>query len=106
MGKQLGLYHGAVEIDVSGRVIEWRGPAPYFFVEIDEDDAIVISELAGSLTYGWGCIPVRAQLHDVDFTTSLMPRAGGYVLPLKKAVREQTTVQVADKVELCLRVGA
>ena len=36
-------------------------------------------------TYGWGVIPVVARIGDVEFETSLFPKDGGYLLPLKDA---------------------
>ena len=49
-------------------------------------------------TYGWGVIPVAARIGDVDFTTSLFPKDGGYLLPLKDAVRKPSGITVGDEV--------
>lgn len=76
-----------MELDVVGRIIEWRGPAPFWFMPINADDSAMIDELKPMLTYGWGCIPVTCRVGRTEFTTSIMPREGLYLIPLKVAVR-------------------
>ncbi len=76
-----------MELEVVGRIIQWRGPAPYWFLPISSDDSAVIEELKPMLTYGWGCIPVTCRLGGTTFTTSIMPRHGVYLIPLKDKVR-------------------
>ena len=41
----------------------------------------------------------------VTFTTSLFPRDGTYLLPLKLAVRRRIAVTVGDVVKVAMRVG-
>ena len=77
-----------MHLEFSGPLFEWRGPAPYHFVAVPEDEAEQIQETAAAVTYGWGMIPVRGRIGDTDFTTSLWPRDGGYVVPVKDAVRK------------------
>lgn len=76
-----------MEMSVTGRMIEWRGPAPFWFLPFSDDDSAMLDELKPMLTYGWGCIPVTCRLGDTEFTTSLMPRHGTYLIPLKDKVR-------------------
>src|SRR5436190_756221 len=77
---------GPVQTRFAGRIIEWRGPAPYYYVPVPEPEAADIHEVAAVATYGWGVIPVEARIGEVTFTTSLFPKDGGYLLPLKDAV--------------------
>ena len=49
-------------------------------------------------SYGWGVIPVAARIGEVDFETSLFPKDGGYLLPLKDAVRKPASLAVGDEV--------
>ena len=76
-----------MELDVVGSIIEWRGPAPFWFLPINSDDSAMIDELKPMLTYGWGCIPVTCRIGRTEFTTSIMPKEGLYLIPLKVAVR-------------------
>ncbi|SDP19783.1 protein of unknown function [Pedococcus dokdonensis] len=91
-----------MDLEFSGTVIEWRGPAPYYFVALPENEAGVVDDHKSLLTYGWGVIPVVGQVGDTRFTTSLFPRDGGYLLPLKDAVRRAEGIVEGDPVELRL----
>ena len=82
----------------TGRVIEWRGPSPYYFVPVPDEESADIREVAALASYGWGVIPVEARIGDVVFTTSLFPKDGGYLLPLKIAVRRPQGLAADDEV--------
>lgn len=94
-----------MELEFDAVAIEWRGPAPFVFVPLPEDEAQLVAESARELTYGWGVIPVRARIGGTEFTTSLFPRDGGYLLPVKVAVQRAEGVGVGDAVRALLRLG-
>jgi hypothetical protein len=87
-----------MEFEFTAEVIEWRGPAPYYYAVLPDGPSEAIHEVAGAVTYGWGVIPVDAWLGDTHFTTSLFPRDGGYLLPLKDAVRRPLAISVGNRV--------
>ncbi|WP_458246669.1 DUF1905 domain-containing protein [Streptomyces sp. MAI_2237] len=87
-----------MELAFTGRVIEWRGPAPYYFVAGPDAESADVREVAASATYGWGVVPVEARVGEVAFTTSLFPEDGGCLLPLKNAVRVPQGVAAGDEV--------
>jgi hypothetical protein len=91
-----------MDVEATGEVIEWRGPAPYHFVVLPDDAASAVESVASQVTYGWGVIPVRCRLGGTDFTTSLFPREGGYWLPLKDAVRRAEDVELGHVVTVLL----
>lgn len=93
-----------MELAFTGRVIEWRGPAPYYFVPVPEQEAADIREVAAMASYGWGVIPVQAHIDETAFTTSLFPRDGGYLLPLKAAVRRPRGLDAGDDVAVRMTV--
>jgi hypothetical protein len=95
-----------VDLEFSGRVIEWRGPAPFYYLPLPEEEAENVREVAAMATYGWGVIPVAVRIGEVDFETSLFPKDGGYLLPLKDAVRKPAGITVGDEVavELTIRM--
>ena len=72
----------------SGEVIFWRGPAPFYFVGCPDEPAAAVHAVSHIATYGWGCIPVSARIRDTEFGTALIPKDGGYLLPLKAVVRK------------------
>lgn len=87
-----------------GRVIEWRGPSPYHFVRVPDEESADIRVVAAMATYGWGVIPVGARIGETAFTTSLIPQEGGYLLPLKDAVRRTQDLRVGADVEVEMTV--
>ena len=96
-----------VDLLFVGRVIEWRGPAPYYFVAVPEEQCAHICEVSALASYGWGVIPVAARIGGVCFTTSLFPKNGGYLLPLKAAERKPEGFSAGDDVtvKLTVRLG-
>lgn len=93
-----------MELDVTGEVIEWRGPAPYHFVALPDDAADRVAEVARIATYGWGVIPVEVRLGGSRWRTSLFPKDGGYLLPLRAAERRAEGVKLGDEVTATIRV--
>jgi hypothetical protein len=95
-----------VELAFDGRVIEWRGPSPYYFVPVPDEESSDIREVAAMATYGWGVIPVTARIGGVAFETSLFPKDGGYLLPLKDRVRKPNGLEPGSdvSVELAIRL--
>lgn len=94
-----------MELEFSGDVWFWRGPAPHHFVWVPEGDAAEIGEVAAAVTYGWGMVPVTVHLGGSSWTTSLWPKDGGYIVPLKAAVRRREGVDIGDEVRLRLEVA-
>jgi hypothetical protein len=93
-----------VDFAFQGRIWEWRGPAPYHFVSIPAEHAEVVNELAPGITYGWGMVPVEACLGRTSWRTSLFPKDGGYVLPLRESVRGREDVELGDLVSIQLTI--
>ena len=93
-----------MDLEFSGEVWSWCGPAPYHFVTVPGDDSAELQEMAAAVTYGWGMIPVAARIGETRWTTSLFPKDGGYVVPLKDRVRKAEGIDVGDHVTLRLTV--
>jgi hypothetical protein len=88
----------------SGPVWEWRGPAPHHFVTVPEAEAGMLEAISEMVTYGWGMIPVTLRMGATEWTTSLWPKDGGYIVPLKAAARKAEGVEVGDVIDLRLTV--
>ncbi|MEO7070078.1 MAG: DUF1905 domain-containing protein [Nostocoides sp.] len=86
----------------AGEIWEWRGPAPFHFVTVPEEEAAEIEAAAHLVTYGWGMVPVAVRIGATDFTTALWPKNGGYVLPLKVHVRRAERLELGDEVTVRL----
>jgi Domain of unknown function (DUF1905) len=93
-----------MELEFSAPVFEWRGPAPYHFVAVPQDEADMLRDAAAYVTYGWGMIPVRGRIGGTDFSTSLWPKDGGYVVPIKDAVRKPERLELGAEVTVRLTV--
>jgi hypothetical protein len=90
----------------TGTIWYWRGPAPFHFVSVPAAEAAMIAEVAPVVTYGWGMIPASVSIGRTTVTTSLWPRDGGYVVPVKKALQDAEGLGVDDEVEVTLDIDA
>ncbi|MGI5184799.1 DUF1905 domain-containing protein [Dactylosporangium sp. CA-152071] len=95
-----------MDLEFSGEVWHWRGPSPFHFVTVPEDECAALRFAAALVTYGWGMIPVAVRLGGTTWTTSLFPKDGGYVVPLKDRVRKAEDIDLGDTVTLRLTVAA
>jgi len=95
-----------VELEFTGEIWHWRGPAPHHFVTVPEADSAALQDVSAGVTYGWGMIPVQVRLGGSSWTTSLWPKDGGYIVPLKAAVRRAEGLDVGDVVTVHLAVDA
>ncbi len=66
---------------------------------------VTTSEGKRRATYGWGAIPVCVRIGGTEWETSLLPRDGGYVLPVKKDVRTQERFSDGDTVTVAMSVA-
>lgn len=82
----------------------WRGPAPYHFLTIPEEESRRIKEIEKLATYGWGMIPVVARIGETEFRTSLWPKGAVYLLPLKDVVRKAECLAEGDQVTARIEV--
>lgn len=94
----------SLDLEFVGEVFTWRGPAPYHYVAVPPEECAEIQEVAAAVSYGWGVIPVRGRIGATDFETSLFPKDGGYLVPLKVAVRRAEGVEEGDTVAVSLTV--
>jgi hypothetical protein len=95
---------GLMDFQFEGPVVEWRGPAPFYFVAIPEEESADIKFAAKGLEY-WGQVPVMVRIGGTEFTTALFPKDGGYLLPLKDLVRRSAGIDVDQVVAVALSVG-
>lgn len=93
-----------MDLRFEAEVFQWRGPAPFYFVAVPEEHAADLEAVSRDVTYGWGMIPVRGRVGRTEFRTSLWPRQGGYVVPLKGAVRAAEGIEDGATIEVALAV--
>ncbi|MCG7311043.1 DUF1905 domain-containing protein [Brachybacterium sp. ACRRE] len=93
-----------MDLSFDTTLISWRGPAPFVFARVPEDESDAIADVASLVTYGWGAIPVVATIEGIEFTTSLFPREGVYLVPVKVAVQRATGLGIGDDVRVALHL--
>ncbi len=91
-----------MDFEFDGPVVEWRGPAPFYFVRIPEEESADIKFAAKGIEY-WGQVPVQVRINGADFFTALFPKDGVYLIPLKVAARKAAGIDV--EVDQLLSVG-
>lgn len=91
--------------EFDAEVFQWRGPAPYFFVATPAHVNEFLHAHHGELTYGWGVIPAQVRIGATEVTTSLIPRDGVYLVPLKVALRRPEGIDDGDDIRVGLHVG-
>jgi len=94
----------SMSIEFTGKIWQWRGPAPYYFVTVPEEQSNAIKAIASLVTYGWGVIPVHVQVGATEWQTSLFPKNGLYLLTLKDSVRKAENLKADDEVTLQLEI--
>ncbi len=100
-----GLGPEGLQLDVTGAVWEWRGPSPYYFLRVPADESAQLRAVSTGVTYGWGMIPVRVRIGATVFETSLWPKDGCYVVPLKDVVRDAEGLDEGDPVTARITVA-
>ena len=95
-----------MSLEFSGDLWYWRGPAPFFFITVPAEECEVLRDVSKWVTYGWGMIPVRAHIGETEWKTSLWPKEGGYVVPIKASVRKAEGLREGERVTVRLEVGS
>lgn len=95
---------GNAAVEFRAELWEWRGPAPFYWLTLPESAAEHI-RAAAEVSYGWGAIPVTVRVGATEWETSLLPKDGGYVLPVKQVVRRREGIEDGDTVTASLIVA-
>ena len=93
-----------MEFEFTGVIWYWRGPAPFLFVTVPEEESRDLKAISNDVTYGWGVIPVHVQIGSTEWKTSLFPKGSLYLVPLKVSVRKAENLEEGDEVTIHLTV--
>ncbi len=93
-----------MHIEFNDEIWFWRGPSPYHFVTVPEEQSEDLKAILKLVTYGWGMIPVIARIGKTEWKTSMWPKDGRYILPIKDSVREAEGIGEGDTVTVRLEV--
>jgi hypothetical protein len=89
-------------IEFKGKIFHWRGPAPFLFVAVPEKQSHDIKAVSKLVTYGWGVIPVVVKVGKTEWTTSLFPKDGRYLVPIKMVIQKAENLKEGDEIKLKL----
>jgi len=94
-----------MEWEFPGELFEWRGPSPYHYIRVPPDVCADLQALSPMVSYGWGVIPVRVRIGTHEWTTSLFPKDGGYLVPIKDLIRKGEDIALGESVlvEMAIR---
>lgn len=62
-------------------------------------------DIAAFVTYGWGVVSCGATIGETTWSTSLIPKAGAYLVPIKVASRQAEGIDIGATVEFTLIIG-
>ncbi len=94
-----------MNMEFSGKIWFWKGPAPWFFVTVPEAQCRDLKAMSPFVTYGWGMIPATVRIGKTTYKTALWPKDGLYIVPLKASVRKAEKLEEGDYVTIRLEVG-
>jgi hypothetical protein len=94
-----------MKIEFDGNIWYWHGPAPWYFVTVPAQQCRDLKAIVGSVTYGWGMIPVHVRIGKSEWTTSMFPKDGSYIVPIKASIRKVEQLEEGDHVTVRLEVG-
>ncbi len=93
-----------MNIEFTGEIWFWKGPAPWFFVTVPAKESSDLKAISGLVTYGWGVIPVHVRIGGTEWQTSLFPKDDSYLVPIKASVRKAENLELGDTVTVQLEV--
>lgn len=93
-----------MRIEFTGEIWTWRGPSPYHFMTVPDDGCAALRAMSSIVTYGWGMIPVTVRIGRTVWETSLWPKDGRYVVPIKDGVRTAEGLGEGDVATLELTI--
>ena len=93
-----------MNIEFNSEIWFWKGPAPWFFVTVPAEQSSDLKAISEFVTYGWGVIPVHVRIGKTEFQTSLFPKDGLYIVPIKASVRKAENLEEGGKVIVRLEV--
>jgi uncharacterized protein DUF1905 len=102
---EVGMIPGEMFLEFPGELYSWRGPAPYHFIKVPDEECVALREVSPVVSYGWGVIPVRVRIGESVFETSLFPKDAGYLVP-RDVVRKAEGLVIGDTVMVELAIGS
>jgi len=84
--------------------VAWPGTA--LFVPVPAELCDEVRDIARDVTYGWGMVPVVVRIGGSQWETSLWPKDGGYLVPVRAWVRRVESLEQGVTVSVGLDVAS
>jgi hypothetical protein len=94
----------AMTFEFKGKLWYWKGPAPWYFVTVPAKQCRDLQAIVQLVTYGWGMIPVTVTIGKTTWTTSMFPKDGRYLVPIKASIRKAEQLEEGHTVTIRLDV--
>ena len=94
-----------MNLEFSGEIWYWKGPAPWYFITVPVDESRDIEATSKLVSYGWGVIPVAVRIGATGWKTALFPKDGKYLVPVRADVRRAERLEVGDTVTVRLVIN-
>ncbi len=63
-----------MELTFTGDLWYWRGPPPFHFITVPDEESGALEAVAPVVTYGWGMVPVTARIGSTDVDHGAVPQ--------------------------------
>ena len=93
-----------MDLEFSGELWLWKGPAPFHFVTVPEAECQAVRATASVVSYGWGMIPATVRVGETEWSTALWPKDGRYVVPFNDWVRAAERLELGDIVQVQMTI--
>lgn len=95
-----------IDFTFRARLWLWKEGATWHFISVPEDPSGAIKSFAPDAKRGFGSVRVKVKIGKSEWRTSVFPskESGGYVLPIKKAVRTAENLRVGDEADITLEI--
>lgn len=93
-----------MDFEFSGKIFHWRGPAPYLFVAVPPQQSGEIRAISRLVTYGWGAIPALVRVGNTEWKTSLFPKDGRYLVPIRMSAQRAERLKEGDTIRIRLKI--
>ena len=91
-------------LEFEAEVIQWRGPAPYYFLAVPEPLCEDLRVASRDVSYGWGVIPVTVRIGGTPGRRRCSPRTAATSSRSRTASATAEDIAQDDVVEVVLTV--
>jgi hypothetical protein len=95
-----------IDFSFSAPLWLWKEGATWHFITVPEEPSAAIKSFAPEAKRGFGSVRVKVKIGSSEWQTSVFPskETGGYVLPIKKAVRTAQGLCVGEDADITIEL--